>query len=69
MLDKATPFETTWFYVASNDGGDHAPADMKGQIITSQQQLSIYQAWNHALSTVRTRFVMNLNLDVWLRSI
>ena len=39
------------------------PQDFKGHIVTTHDKLSIYQAWNLALSTVQTPYVMNLNLD------
>jgi hypothetical protein len=45
------------------DGGDEASADLDATVITAGDPLTIYQAWNLALSAVRTPLVMNLNLD------
>jgi hypothetical protein len=45
------------------DEDDHPPAWLKGQVLTSREPLTLYQAWNVALSLVQTPFVMNLNLD------
>jgi hypothetical protein len=45
------------------DGGDTPPPDLKGKVVISREALTIYQAWNLALVTVGTPFVINLNLD------
>lgn len=59
-LDKQTrPIDCIYVF----DGGDMPPQDFKGHIVTTHDKLSIYQAWNLALSTVQTPYVMNLNLD------
>ena len=45
------------------DGGDEPPAWLEGRAISMREPLSIYQAWNVALSLVATPLAMNLNLD------
>lgn len=45
------------------DGGDPPPADLDADLVCCSQNLSIYEAWNVALTVCRTPFVMNLNLD------
>jgi FkbM family methyltransferase len=45
------------------DGGDEPPPWLEGRAITVREPLSIYQAWNVALSMVATPLAMNLNLD------
>ena len=45
------------------DQGDQPPDFLKGTKIICSEQLSIYEAWNIALSACRTEYVMNLNLD------
>ena len=45
------------------DGGDTPSQDMDAEIITANNPLTIYQAWNLALAAVNTPLVMNLNLD------
>jgi FkbM family methyltransferase len=45
------------------DGGARPPRGLEGSIIRSNAALTIYEAWNLALATVETPFVMNLNLD------
>jgi hypothetical protein len=45
------------------DGGDEPPQGLDATVITAGNSLTIYQAWNLALSTVKTPLVMNLNLD------
>ena len=45
------------------DGGDQAPDWLVGKSVSVRQPLTIYQAWNVALSMVDTPLVMNLNLD------
>ena len=48
------------------DGGDRPPEWLQGPRVSSvsvNEPLSIYQAWNIALSMVTTALVMNLNVD------
>jgi FkbM family methyltransferase len=45
------------------DGGDIPPTWLEGKAVTVREPLTIYQAWNVALSLVRTPLTMNLNLD------
>lgn len=45
------------------DGNDSPPKWLKGEIIKVKSELTIYEAWNVALSRVMTPYVMNLNLD------
>ena len=45
------------------DGGERPPEDFKARSVSVAEPLSIYQAWNVALSLVATPLVMNLNLD------
>jgi FkbM family methyltransferase len=45
------------------DGGDEPPPWLEGRAISVREPLSIYQAWNVALSMVATPLAMNLNLD------
>ena len=45
------------------DEGDACPGWLTGTKISVASPLTIYQAWNVALSLVQTPFVMNLNLD------
>ena len=45
------------------DNASRPPANLAGQVICVREPLSIYQAWNVALSVVETPYVMNLNLD------
>lgn len=45
------------------DGGDAAPDWLNAKSVCVKEDLTIYQAWNVALSLVRTPFVLNLNLD------
>lgn len=48
-------------YVFENS--DPPPANLAGEIIVCSRSMTIYQAWNVALSACETPFVMNLNLD------
>lgn len=50
------------------DNGDAPPPNTSGTWITSQQPLTIYQAWNVAVRNCTTEYVMNLNLDDRLAS-
>jgi len=45
------------------DGGDEPPDWLPGRKISVKESLTIYQAWNVALSLVETPLAMNLNLD------
>lgn len=45
------------------DGGDVAPAWLKGKVLSFQEPIGIYEAWSHAAAEVQTPYVMNLNLD------
>jgi len=45
------------------DGGDEPPDWLSGRKISVKESLTIYQAWNVALSLVETPLAMNLNLD------
>ena len=45
------------------DAGDQPPAGLRGTVVSVSDSLTIYQAWNVALSLVSTPYVMNLNLD------
>jgi len=48
-------------YVFENS--DTPPSNLKGNVIISNKPLTIYEAWNIALSACRTPLVINLNLD------
>lgn len=56
---QTTPVERIYVF----DGNDTPPPDLRGTTATVSAGLSIYQAWNVALSLVSTDYVMNLNLD------
>lgn len=59
-LDRQSrPVERVYVF----DAGDAPPEGLAGKVLTSREPLSIYEAWNLALSVVRTPYVMNLNLD------
>lgn len=45
------------------DSGDPIPEWLQGKALCVREPLTIYQAWNVALSMVDTPLVMNLNLD------
>ena len=45
------------------DGGDSPPAEIAQHAVVVGKALTIYEAWNVALSMVRTPYVANLNLD------
>jgi FkbM family methyltransferase len=45
------------------DGGDAPPDWLTARAISVKEPLTIYQAWNVALSLVETPLAMNLNLD------
>jgi hypothetical protein len=56
---QSVPTERIYIF----DHNDQPPSDLKGQVVVASTKLSIYEAWNLALSLVRTPYVMNLNLD------
>ncbi|QWD13721.1 glycosyltransferase family 2 protein [Polynucleobacter paneuropaeus] len=45
------------------DCGDSPPQFLTGKKIISSEPLSIYEAWNLAITACKTVFIMNLNLD------
>jgi hypothetical protein len=45
------------------EDNDQPPEWLTGECIVLSRPCTIYEAWNLALSTVRTPYVMNLNLD------
>ena len=45
------------------DGADKPPSWLNARAVSMREPLTIYQAWNVALSLVATPLVMNLNLD------
>lgn len=59
LARQTVPAEAIYVF----DGGDVAPAWLDAKAVSVRQPLTIYQAWNVALSLVRTPLVMNLNLD------
>ena len=56
---QTVPVETIYVF----DGGDLPPDGLAARCIAVKESLTVYQAWNVALSIVSTPFVMNLNLD------
>ena len=59
-LDHQTvPVERIYVF----DDNDAPPPGLCGTVVTVSERLTIYQAWNVALSLVRSEYVMNLNLD------
>jgi hypothetical protein len=59
LARQTVPIETIYVF----DGGDAVPPWLEGKGVSVRQPLTIYQAWNAALSLVQTPLVMNLNLD------
>ncbi len=59
LARQTAPVECIYVF----DGGDTPPQSVPGRKVVAHENLSIYQAWNVALSLVVTPFVMNLNLD------
>ncbi len=59
LARQTVPVEQIYVF----DGGDAPPDSLKGRTISVAENLSIYQAWNVALSLVATPLIMNLNLD------
>jgi hypothetical protein len=56
---QTAPVRTVYIF----DDGDRAPDWLQGTAITVSEPLTLYQAWNVALSCVMSPLVMNLNLD------
>jgi hypothetical protein len=59
LASQTVPVEMVYVF----DGKDEVPESLPGRKLVAHENLSIYQAWNVALSIVDTPFVMNLNLD------
>ena len=59
LARQTVPVEPIYVF----DGNDRPPAWLEHGVVSVGEPLTIYQAWNVALSMVRTPFVMNLNLD------
>jgi len=59
LARQTVPVEPIYVF----DGGDEPPPWLQGRAIVVREKLTIYQAWNVALSLVATPLVMNLNLD------
>jgi hypothetical protein len=59
LARQTVPVEPIYVF----DNNDKSPPWLKGRAISVRENLSLYQAWNVALSLARTTFVMNLNLD------
>jgi FkbM family methyltransferase len=59
LARQTSPVEPIYVF----DGGDEPPAWLNGRAISVKEPLTIYQAWNVALSLVSTPLAMNLNLD------
>ncbi len=56
---QSVPHEVIYVF----DEGDTGPDWLAGTRVSVAAPLTIYQAWNVALSLVQTPYVMNLNLD------
>jgi FkbM family methyltransferase len=59
LARQTVPVEPIYVF----DGGDKPPSWLEGRAVSVREPLSIYQAWNVALSLVATPLAMNLNLD------
>ena len=59
LARQTVPVEPIYVF----DGGDEPPDWLPGRKISVKESLTIYQAWNVALSLVETPLAMNLNLD------
>jgi FkbM family methyltransferase len=59
LASQTVPVEPIYIF----DGGDEPPSWLEGRAVSVREPLSIYQAWNVALSLVATPLAMNLNLD------
>jgi hypothetical protein len=56
---QTVPLECIYVF----DGGETPPPWLKARTVSMRDPLTIYQAWNIALSLVATPLAMNLNLD------
>jgi FkbM family methyltransferase len=59
LARQTVPVEPIYVF----DGGDEPPPWLEARAVVVREKLTIYQAWNVALSLVATPLVMNLNLD------
>jgi FkbM family methyltransferase len=59
LARQTVPVEPIYVF----DGGDEPPPWLEARTVSVREPLSIYQAWNVALSLVATPLAMNLNLD------
>ena len=59
LAQQTAPVDSIYVF----DGGDQPPAWLNARAVCVKEKLTIYQAWNVALSLVETPLVMNLNLD------
>jgi len=59
LARQTAPVESIYVF----DGGDAPPDWLEARAVTVKEPLTIYQAWNVALSLVATPLAMNLNLD------
>lgn len=59
LAAQTVPVEPVYVF----DGGDSVPEWLWGKAVSVRESLTMYQAWNVALSMVETPLVMNLNLD------
>ena len=59
LARQTVPVEPIYVF----DSGDLAPDWLNARAISVKEPLTIYQAWNVALSLVATPLAMNLNLD------
>ena len=61
---QTVPVESIYVF----DGADEPPTWLEARAVSVREPLTIYQAWNVALSLVSTPLAMNLNLDDRLAS-
>jgi len=59
LARQTVPVEPIYVF----DGADEPPPWLEARSLAVREKLTIYQAWNVALSLVSTPLVMNLNLD------
>ena len=59
LARQTVPVEPIYVF----DNGDEPPDWLNARAISVKEPLTIYQAWNVALSLVSTPLAMNLNLD------
>jgi len=59
LARQTVPVEPIYIF----DGGDLPPDGFAARSVSVKESLTIYQAWNVALSLTATPLVMNLNLD------